>query len=195
MFLDFQPRHLMDFSFPALELKKVRLIQTAKSPVMWTVSELRIYAGGVELPRAPEWRLTARPNPWDVQLAFDSSPGTRWRSCQMGEPGMYIEVDFGVPRTVDEVKVQRPDDWGHERVDGMDAAGRWTTLSDKPVDSPARITVNLRRAATDEVKRRGYRYLWLDNSDYGADDYFRNAAIWGLTMVGERAGGRLYRID
>jgi hypothetical protein len=162
---------------------------------MWNVAEFRIYANGAELPRAAEWRLTARPNPWQVQLAFDDSLVTRWRSFQAAEPGMYIDVDFGIPRMIDEVKVQRAEDGGHERVDGLDVSGRWTILSDKPIDSAAGIAVNLRRAATDEVKRRGYRYLWLDNNDYGADDYFRNSAIWGLTLLGERAGGRLYRID
>jgi hypothetical protein len=194
-YLEFQPRHALDFRFPARELKKLRLIQTAKTQSMWNVAELRIYANGAELPRAAEWRLTARPNPWQVQLAFDDSPVTRWRSFQAAEPGMYIEVNFGIPLMVDGVKLQRAEDGGHERVDGMDAGGRWTTLSGDSVESAAKIAVNLRRAATDEVKRRGYHYLWVDNNDYGADDYFRNSAIWGLTLLGERAGSRLYRID
>ncbi|MDP8981901.1 MAG: discoidin domain-containing protein [Acidobacteriota bacterium] len=197
MFVDFQPTHAMDFHFPAHAVKKLRLIETAKTTWMWSVSELRVYAGGVELLRAPDWRLTARPNPWEVQLAFDNSPGTRWRSWQVAEPGMYMEVDFGAARSVDAVKVQRSydEDQSRYRVDGMDADGRWTTLSDKPVESLVGITVNLRQAATDEIKRRGYHYLLVDSNDIGADDYFRNAAVWGLSLVGQRGGSRLYRID
>jgi hypothetical protein len=195
MYLDFQPSQARDFRFPGRELKKLRVIQTAKTQSMWNVAELRIYASGAELPRAAEWRLTAQPNPWQVQLAFDDSLVTRWRSLQTAEPGMYIEVDFGRPRLIDEVKLQRGDDDDHERLEGMDAGGRWTMLSGQPVDSAVRIDVNLRRTATDEVKRRGYRYLWATNDDIGADDYFRNSAIWGLTLLKEGGGGRLYRID
>ena len=197
MFIDFQPTHTMDFKFPAHEVKKLRLVQTAKTTWIWSISEVRVYAGGTELPRAPEWKLTARPNPWDVQLAFDNSPGTRWRSWQTGQPGDYIEVDFGAPRAVDAVKVLRSydEDQSRYRVDAMDASGRWTTLTDQFVDSIVPITVNLRQAATDEIKRRGYNYILVDNGDIGAEDYTRNAAIWGLTLVGQRSGGRLYRID
>ncbi len=95
------------------------------------------------------------------------------------------------------MKVQRSydEDQSRYRVDGMDADGRWTTLSDKPVESLVGITVNLRQAATDEIKRRGYHYLLVDSNDIGADDYFRNAAVWGLSLVGQRGGSRLYRID
>ena len=81
------------------------------------------------------------------------------------------------------------------RVDGMDASGRWAALTDKFVDSVVPITVNLRQAATDEIKRRGYNYILVDNGDIGADDYYRNAGVWGMTLVGQRSGGRLYRID
>ena len=49
------------------------------------------------------------------------------------------------------------------------------------------------QAATDEIKRHGYRYLLVDSGDIGADDYYRNAGIWGLTLVGQVSGGRLFR--
>jgi hypothetical protein len=44
-------------------------------------------------------RVRANPNPWDVQMAFDNSPATRWRSWRKIEPGMFIETDFGRPET------------------------------------------------------------------------------------------------
>ena len=83
MFRDFQPTRILTFQFPPRELRRVRVVQTASVPeAQWSVAELRVFAGGRELPRDPDWRLTAHPNPWDVQLAFDNSPVTRWRSWQ-----------------------------------------------------------------------------------------------------------------
>ena len=44
----------------------------ASSDNFWTVAELRIYSLGKELMRSPGWRLSAQPNGWEVQLAFDN---------------------------------------------------------------------------------------------------------------------------
>ncbi len=84
MFRDFQPTRILTFQFPPRQLRKLRIVQTASVPdeAQWSVSELRVFSGGRELPRDPQWRLTAHPNPWDIQLAFDNSSVTRWRSWQ-----------------------------------------------------------------------------------------------------------------
>ena len=64
----------------------------------WTVSEMRVLAGGGELPRTPEWRLSAWPNGWDVQLAFDNNYATRWSTWQAMPPRAYVAIDFGRAR-------------------------------------------------------------------------------------------------
>ena len=69
----------------------------------WTVAELRMYGGGRELPRSPEWRLSARPNGWEVQLAFDNSYATRWSTWQGIAPHARLQVDFPAARRVDQV--------------------------------------------------------------------------------------------
>ena len=92
----FQPTRVLKFDFPPRELRKLRVVQTASLPHnQWSIAELRVSNRQSELPRDPGWRLTAHPNPWDVQLAFDNSPVTRWRSWQPATPGMYVEVEFG----------------------------------------------------------------------------------------------------
>jgi len=193
-----QPALALDFHFSPAELRKVRLVQTATAhKAMWSVSELRVYSSRQELTRSPAWRLTAQPNPWDVQLAFDNSPATRWRSWEPARPGMYLEIDFGDPRLVDTLRVEQAEVENEMkyRVDATDERGEWTTLSSETTTRSLPIAVNLRREATREVARRGFHYLLVDENDPGAGDYRRNAADWGLTAVGESQGSRLYRID
>jgi hypothetical protein len=193
-----QPARALDFQFPQVKLRKMRLVQTATATeAMWSVSELRVYSSGQELARSPGWRLTARPNPWDVQLAFDNSPVTRWRSWEPARPGMFLEIDFGEALTADTLRLELANgETGMKyRVDGMDASGRWATLSSESIQRLLPSVVSLRREATREIFRRGFHYLLVDENDPGAGDYKSNAATWGLTCVGEGQGSRLYRID
>ena len=52
----------------------------------------------------------------------------------------------------------------------------------------------MRRAATDELKRRGFDYLLIFDGEYGADDLRGNAGLWGIQQLGEYKGARLYRL-
>jgi F5/8 type C domain-containing protein/dolichyl-phosphate-mannose-protein mannosyltransferase len=197
MFSDFSPDRILKFQFPGRTLRKIRIVQTAGvRKVQWSVAEMRIF-DSVELARAPEWRLTARPNPWDVQLAFDNSPVTRWRSWQDVEPGMYIEVDFGKSQRVDSVVLESSADAlrTNVKLDGMDSDGRWTTLSGRPQVSRAPERVSLRLAAAGELKARGIRYILVDDSNLGADDFRLHGKVWGMTLVGQWTTHRLYYIE
>jgi hypothetical protein len=175
----------------------VRVVQTANLPHnQWSIAELRILNGQNELPRDPGWRLTAHPNPWEVQLAFDNSPVTRWRSWQPAAPGMYVEVDFGRSETASSVVVQSSDDTGDAKVklEGMGADGKWVTLADQPVQSKQPIRTSLRLAATAELKARGIHYLLIKPENPGSDDLRRYPAFWGLTVAGSIADIRLFHI-
>src|SRR5262249_50034348 len=71
--------HLLrvEYRFPAQRLSRLRLVQTGTNvESYWRINELRFYRSGQELSRNSAWRLTASPNPWDVQLAFDNNPVT-----------------------------------------------------------------------------------------------------------------------
>jgi dolichyl-phosphate-mannose-protein mannosyltransferase len=192
-----QPTHVLKFDFPARELRKLRVVQTADLPNnQWSISELRVMNGEAELARDPAWRLTARPNPWEVQLAFDNSPVTRWRSWQPEAPGMYVEVDFGKFQNVSGVRVESSDDTGASKLklEGMGADGMWVTLSDQPVQSRQPIRASLRLAATAELKARGINYLLVKPDNPGADDMRRYPTFWGIKLVGSVADVRLFHI-
>jgi len=193
----FQPTRILKFDFPERQYRRFRVVLKGREVRdQWSMAELRVFEGASELRRDPSWRLTAHPNPWDVQLAFDNSPVTRWRSWEPAAPGMYLEVDFGRPQPASSVLVESSWDNINTKIalEALGADGQWTTVSDRPAMTPRPITASLRMAATAELKARGIQYVFIRPDDYGADDYQRHAAAWGLVLAGEKNGGRLYRI-
>jgi hypothetical protein len=198
MFQGYQPALSLKFDFPKRELRKLRVVlKGSETDSQWSIAELRIFDGSNELPRDPGWRLTAHPNPWDVQLAFDNSPVTRWRSWQPASAGMFMEVDFPRPQSASSVVVESCYDKVNTKIvlETMGTDGQWTTVSDHPTLSTHPIRASLRMAATAELKARGIQYVEIRPGDPGADDYFRYPAAWGLTLAGQESGARLYRIQ
>jgi hypothetical protein len=191
--LGFQPTVQLAFNFPPRTIRKLRVVKTGiNGEENWSIAELQVMADGKEIPRSPQWRLTARPNPWDVQLAFDNNPVTRWKSWQAPVIGDYVEIDFGRPQRVSGVLITCSPDYTNKQI-RLETSG-------KPIQAEMReqaipVDLNLRRAATEEFKARGIRYLMIYDGDLGADDFRRHAAEWGITKLGEAAESVLYRID
>ncbi|HEX5229620.1 MAG TPA: glycosyltransferase family 39 protein [Bryobacteraceae bacterium] len=192
----FQPRRLFRFDFPARDVRKLRVVATVSLPDQWSVSEFRVFHGPNELARDPGWRLSAHPNPWDVQLAFDNSPVTRWRTWQAVTAGDWVEMDFGKMQSASAVTVDAADDNGdiHLKLEGMGTDGAWTTLSDHPTQTRLNIRASLRLAAIHEFKQRGIRYLLIRPDNPGADDFHRYPTYWGIQEVDASGDIRLYRI-
>jgi hypothetical protein len=192
---NYQPARALKFDFSPREFRKLRVVQQGSEPQdEWSMAELRIFDGPGELPRDPAWRLTANPNPWDVQLAFDNSPVTRWRSWQPASPGMYMEVDFGGPQRVSSVIIESSDEVVNTKIalQGMGVDGRWATVSDHPAQSVNQIRTSLRLAASAELKARGIRYVLVKPADPGAYDVFRYPAAWGMSPAGQVGDAHLY---
>jgi hypothetical protein len=195
---DFRPTKVLAFRFPERAVRELRAVTTkGSSELMWSVAEFRAFDRGRELARSPAWRLSAKPNPWDVQLAFDNTADTRWRSWQPAQPGMFIAVDFGARQKVDGVILEMPPDWRDAavRIEALDDAGRWVTLSNQPSVTERPVRENLRLSATNELKARGVRYLLIGNDDIGAEDFQQRAAFWGIRFLEEKGYMRLYYIE
>jgi hypothetical protein len=193
-----EPRWRLRFKYPAQRLRQIRVVQTATGePDQWSVSEFRIYHGGSELPRAQSWKLRARPKPWDVQLAFDNSPVTKWKSWETLHPRMYVSVEFASPELSDSVLLECTHDQYKIRLklEGMDEAGKWNELAAAPEESEGPAQAGLRRAAIEEVKTRGINYMLIADGDFGAQDFKARYARWGITFLGEHDHSRLYRLD
>lgn len=204
MFNSFQSTRLLTFRFPRRGLRAVRVVQTSKiqteksGNLQWSVAELRVWDGVHELARAPEWRLTANPNPWDVQMAFDNAPGTRWRSWQIAEAGMYIQADFGRTQMLDAVTIASPDEGAQTKtkLEALNGQGQWETILSEPVESSNPTRVNLRRAATAELKARGIHYVLVEKGDFRSDDFQTYTNLWGMKCIGESIpNARLYQIE
>jgi hypothetical protein len=193
------PTRLIRFDFPAKPYRKLRVVQTASnSPEHWSITELRVFRDGEELPRADRWRLRAQPNPWDVQRAFDNSPATRWRSWQPISDGMFVELDFATEEQVDAVMIQATaDQWNIRlRLEGGREGSDWETISEEFTETNlSSPPAGLRRMVAEELKRAGVRYLLVSETDFGKEDYARRPRSWNLTLLGEAAGARLYRLD
>jgi hypothetical protein len=196
---DYQPTRMFAFRFPERRVRRIRFVETAKGqgPQQWSVHELRFRHAGAELPRESTWRLRAFPNPWEVQLAFDNSPVTKWSSWETARPGMYIDVDFGRAEMVDEADLEtsRAYEWPIQlQAEAMNEAGRWVKIAEKPEERAIRARGSLRRAATYEMHQRGVNYLLVGDRDYGSENFRSDPESWGLATVARVNGVTLYKV-
>lgn len=192
-----QPWRTHTFRFPATRGRRWRVVQTGPgSPSdQWSIHEFRFLHQGRELPRRPEWRLIAWPNPWDVQLAFDNSPVTRWRTWERAGPGMFVEVDFGSEEFVDEVRLETSNyvDRVQPRLE-LESHGRWNAVSDRPEDRTTSPPGAMRFRASRELNLRGVHYVLMSAKDFGATDMRDDPHSWGMEILGETSDSTVYRI-
>ncbi|MGD1072976.1 MAG: glycosyltransferase family 39 protein [Bryobacteraceae bacterium] len=183
---DTQPLWDLSFTFPRRTLDRLRLVQTATSPSdIWSVGEARFFLGEHEV--FPS-HADARPNPWDIRLALDHNPVTRWRSWESIHPGMHVDVAFSGPVELDRIELYCSHDQYKidVRPEGFDA---------KLEKTDRKPTADLRRLAARTIKARGIDYL-LTGSDYlAAPDIERDPQRWGLKPIIEYGGDSLYEIQ
>ncbi len=196
----YQPRVALVFPFKEQTGRRVRIVQTMQAAphTQWNVHEVRFSNRGAEIPRSTAWKVRAWPNPWDVQLAFDNSPATRWRSWEVPAPGDYVETDFGRDQALDQVVVETSEDgvWSVQlRVEMMDSAGKWVKLADNPEMRTIPPPSWQRRAATREIRLRGVNYLLIRDDEFGAKDSLDDPEAWGITILARERNATLYRIE
>ncbi|HEV2688503.1 MAG TPA: discoidin domain-containing protein [Bryobacteraceae bacterium] len=192
------PTNRHQFSFASLSARRARLVQVSKSAAEdWTISELRIFENGMELPRVPEWRLRASPNPWDVQSAFDNSPLTRWSTRQRPSPGDFLEVDFGKTVSLDQVIAEcLPNEATmHVALQVQTDPGQWRTVDARHEVALIPVPARMRRAAIEELERQGVRWLAISDLDPGSRDLLMRQAQWGIEFVGAKARYKLYHLQ
>jgi hypothetical protein len=197
---DLQPTRRHDFRFTPITTRKIRLTQTARSDTdRWSISELRVFLKDAELPRAPEWRLRASSNPWDIPLAFDNDAVTRWTSYEAYRPGMFVEVDFSRGEAIDHVAADctRDQEGMNMRLEYEAAPGEWRTIGEHAaiVDVPA--PEGMRRSAIQEVVRNHVRWLLIHDQEHerGANDFYRYQKLWGIRLAATEGQYKLYKLE
>ena len=184
------------FKFLPVTTRGVRVVNTAKGADFWTVAEMRLRSQGRELARSPGWRLSAWPNGWEAQLAFDNSYATRWSTWQDIAPHARLQVEFPTGQLVDEVVLECDPAWNaHLQVEVLAEGRRWVPITDTPEIVPRDAAPGIRRAATREMKALGLRYLLINKGDMVYEDMRKFPAFWGVTELAEANGTHFYRID
>jgi hypothetical protein len=191
-----KPEFAQHFKFLPVTARGVRVVSIASGKDFWTVSEMRIRSQGRELPRSPAWRLSAWPNGWEVQLAFDNSYATRWSTWEAIAPHARMQVEFGATRQFDEVVLECAPAWNARlQVEVLLDSGRWVPLTDTPELVNTELPPGIRRAASRDVKALGFRFLLINEGDMVYADMKKYASFWGITQLAEANGTHFYRID
>ena len=190
------PTWELRFAFPRQPLQALRVVQTNTGTDSWNMHELRIFDEGRELPRRAQWTATARPNPWGIENVLDNRLMTFWLCGDTLRPGQFVQLDFDRDQMADSVLIlSAPNQWGLRiRLDGISPSGTWMALASEPRVTDVPAPGGLRRAAAEELKRRGVGYILTFDGEFGAGDLARNAAQWNIRPVGEYKGARLYQL-
>jgi len=192
-----RPAWVLDFRFPERTVKRLRLVETATHHEdLWGIVEIDVWRGGKRWERSPDWSVTAWPNPWQAPMALDHSAVTRWNSQAPLSPGMYFEIRFGKPRTLDSVTAlcQPPPYHSHVRLEGQTDEGKWETLAPAANVYESGPPLQLRRMAAEELRRQGIRYLLVMSHDDLAPDFDKEQEKWEVEVLWEDHGNRLYHV-
>jgi hypothetical protein len=186
---NFQPLRNLRYTFAPRSLSRLRLIQNAQSGTeIWSIGQMNFFLGNEEIRPVTKWKVDSSTFPWDLGLAFDRNPVTRWRSWEPIHPGMWIDVDFGAPVQMDRVELHCSLDEPvlDVKLEGVNAS--LTKLDDPP-------SGDLRRLATETVKKRGIDYLLIAGGHWLTDDIHGNPERWGLKKIADRGDAWLFQIQ
>lgn len=197
LFQGLGPQRQLRYNFPEKPIRRIKIVQMKTSSEQFGVTELRLLHQNKELPRSPDWRLRAMPNPWDVQLAFDNSPVTRWKSWESMRPGMFVEVDLGKDQIIDSVLLETTNDQYQAELQLYVQSENkdWLLVKEPPQTKEVPQLRGLRRAAMEELRARNIHYILAMPDDPAAKDYFSNRILWGIRLLADRAGARIYAIE
>lgn len=204
MYSDMRPVREAVFRMPRQRLSALRVVQTntprrgdEREKDLWSIFEMRVFAGGKEIPPSPGWRIWALPNPWGAGLAFDGIAVTRWRSWERIRSGMFLLAEFGGAVEADEVRLLMSEDQRgvRMRLEGQPAGGGWRELSGEPHWQGFPVPLTLRRMAMQEVRRGGVTHLLVRESDHQWEDLSRNRRAWGIRELGAVDGYHLFQLE
>jgi hypothetical protein len=131
----------------------------------WSITEIEPRPERVECSRMP----------WDARLANDGNWLSRWRSWGPVRAGDRCSLSGSGPVTV----------WGTGDQWGIEIANCVREVAKPPIDA--------RAEARRYLLSMGVKYLAVDVPDYNYRDMIDHAAEWGVELVAERNGMRLYR--
>jgi len=192
---DWQPTWRAGFQFERQTLRRFRIVQRTDGHARWRIHELRAFNGSAEVARAG-WQATAKPYPWGMNYAVDGNPVTFWESGDPLSAGASVEVSFAAPQALDSILIETSPNQPELELElyGEAASGEWKLLSAHPQIFNANSR-DLRRAAVEELKRRGVGYVLLFENDLVAPAVRERGVAAGMVELGESDGAKLYRLQ
>jgi hypothetical protein len=197
LYEELRPTRRLSYRFAARPQRRIRLALADCGNALWAVAEVHVFLGESEIARRPSWRLLARPNPWDVQLAFDNSPLTLWNARQYHPADAFVQIDFGRQEKLDRLTADLPADiFGCAmHVEAGTAAGAWARLPALVTVENAPFPARFRRAATEELKANGVGWIITNEGGRLAADLLDHFHEWGAVNIAYANRLRLWRLD
>jgi hypothetical protein len=159
------------------------------------IREVRFLKGGLPVGPSPDWHWETSQTALDLGPLFDGAEVTSWYSGDNLHPGMYVGVRFAPAQIIDGVEVlsENPPWESPTEAQVFDAAGRALPASsgawhsDPPVD--------LRKAATQALKREDIGYVVIDKGSWHGEAFRENPGAWGMHEIARSPNVSLYEID
>ena len=108
---------------------------------------------------------------------------------------MYIEVDFGEAKSIDEVAADcTPDQAPKMEVQFESGPGKWSVVATRNEVAELAMPARLRRAAIENLERQNIRALAIHDLDPGARDFLMRQPQWGIELIGQSERYHLYRL-
>ncbi len=193
---DLLPVVEMEYRFPPVKARAVRLTQPKAAGRLWVLTDARVFSRGDEIRLPPSARFTASHSRWYAGRAFDANPVTLWCSRENVRAGMYVEAQFGEELEVDRLTIRAPRDQGGLApvLEVMAEGARWVETGRDPAVSVVPPPADLRALASGQLLRDGIDYLLVYESNIVADDFRERAAEWRVEKIGSSEDFSLYRI-
>ncbi|MDX2154465.1 MAG: hypothetical protein SFV54_27235 [Bryobacteraceae bacterium] len=197
-FKDFSPSFRREFVFPETRLRKLRVVSRSEGKdhfAQWSLAEVRLKATSGEMIRSRDWSIRSAPNGWDVSLAFDGNPATRWMTWERARTGMMVEVVLPSYMMVNGVVLETASEhvWVTPEV-RAEVNGQWLVLARDSTVIPTTVDPHMRRAGIDFLRDRGITHLAVPVGDYLEKDLHDDWWQWGVSELGRFGDWRLFAI-
>ncbi len=105
-------------------------------------------------------------------------------------------MDLGKPELLDTVALECVDEENVQvHLQRRLPTGQWQSLGQQAEAETNTVAWNYRRAAILLMRSRGITHLFVNSDDFFAKDIQNYPVSWGVKLVGESVGNKLYQLE
>jgi hypothetical protein len=188
----YRPDRQVVFAFQPKPIAALRLEQVAAKSGRLDIRELRLYSEGKEVLYDGRWEVRSSANPEDLQYLFDRRLVTGWSPWENFRPGQFVELRFPEETPIDriEIRITSAESQPEFRVlGGRRPAGSnviaWTPVAARRTEQVVPIPTDLRRQVSEELYRRGVRFVFAMRSDFFSNELMSSQAEWAIVAAAQ----------